>query len=188
MSEQGESTDKLNNRQRAFVEHYLRCWNASESARLAGYSVNSARSQGVRLLTDANIQAEITRRLAELKASADEVITRLTDHARGTMEDFIVIGEGGDASINLNQARERNRLHLVKKLKSKRRKLKDGNLEFETEIELYDAQNAIVQLGRHHKLFTDKVEDDRVKALIDELADIRRQEAELAKAQAGDSA
>jgi hypothetical protein len=120
-----------------------------------------------------------------LKAGADEVITRLTDHARGTMEDFIVVGEGGDAAIDLNQARDRSRLHLIKKIKSKRRKLKDGILEFETEIELYDAQSAVVQLGRHHKLFTDKVEDDRVKALLDELADIRRRRAEIERARAG---
>jgi phage terminase small subunit len=177
----------LNNRQRAFVEHYLRTWNASESARLAGYSVKTAYSIGHELLKKPEVVVEIERRLEELKAGADEVITRLTDHARGTMETFIKIGDNGAAWVDLNQAREAGALHLVKKLKSKQRNLKDGETEYETEIELYDAQNAIVQLGRHHKLFTDKVEDDRVKALLDELADIRRRRAEIERARTGNS-
>lgn len=173
----------LTHKQQAFIEHYLQCWVGAEAARRAGYSVKSARDAASRLLTDADIQAGITRRLDELKASADEVITRLTDHARGTMEDFIAINRDGTASIDLVAAQTANRLHLIKKMKSKHRRLKDGETEIENEIELYDAQNALVQLGRHHKLFTDKIEDDRVKALLDELADIERREAELAKAQ-----
>jgi len=178
----------LTRKQQAFVEYYLQSWNKSDAARRAGYSVKTAYSIGHELLKKPEILAEITRRLEELKASADEVITRLTDHARGTMEDFISINGDGTASIDLVSAQTANRLHLIKKMKSRHRRLKGGGTEIENEIELYDAQSALVQLGRHHKLFTDKIEDDRVKALLDELADIRRRRAELSRARDADTA
>lgn len=73
----------------------------------------------------------------------DEVLSRLADEARGTMEDFISFNEGPypTFTLDLAKARERNVLHLIKKLKYD----KDGN----PEIELYsalDAQKVIVQL------------------------------------------
>lgn len=143
----------LTNKQQAFVEHYLRIWNATEAARQAGYSAKTANQQGPRLLVNVGIQAAISARLAELKMGADEVLTRLSSHARGTMDDFV----RGDY-IDLERARERGVMHLVKKFKVTT--TTDGK-DFEThrtEIELYDAQAALVQLGRHHKLFTDRVE------------------------------
>lgn len=42
-------------RQRAFCEHYAACGNAAQAAREAGYSERTARSQGQRLLTNADI-------------------------------------------------------------------------------------------------------------------------------------
>lgn len=45
----------MNPRQRAFAEHYAACGNAAEAARKAGYSERTARSQGQRLLTNADI-------------------------------------------------------------------------------------------------------------------------------------
>ena len=41
----------MNQRQRAFCEAYLKCGNAAEAARKAGYSARTARSIGQRLLT-----------------------------------------------------------------------------------------------------------------------------------------
>jgi len=70
---------KLTNKRIAFVEHYLACWNASEAARRAGYK---QRNEGHRLLTNADIQAHIKERLAEVTMSADEVLQRLAEIAR----------------------------------------------------------------------------------------------------------
>ena len=46
----------MNERQRRFAEYYAACGNAAEAARQAGYSERTARSQGQRLLTYADIQ------------------------------------------------------------------------------------------------------------------------------------
>lgn len=51
--------DQMTEQQQRFVEHYARTANATEAARLAGYSERSARSIGNRLLTKANIREAI---------------------------------------------------------------------------------------------------------------------------------
>lgn len=145
---------KLTNRQRVFVEHYLTCWNATEAARQAGYSARTANQQGPRLLVNVGIQAAIKARLAELQAGADEVLQRLTDHARGSIEPFLNEGNGLDLAL----ARERKQLHLVHKLKQSTTVDTEGRVTRKVELELYDAQAALVQLGRHHKLFVDRQE------------------------------
>jgi phage terminase small subunit len=147
----------LTHKQQLFVEHYLTCLNATEAARRAGYSPKTAYSIGSENLTKPEIAAEIDRRVSEVAMSADEVLRRLADHARGTIEDFVSFVERDDpvtgnketiAVIDLEHAREMGKLHLLKKL----REDKDGSRT----IELHDPQAALGQLGRYHGLFLDK--------------------------------
>lgn len=77
----------LTNKRIAFVEHYLGCWNASKAARLAGYK--QAHSQGPRLLGNVDIQVYIQTRLTDVSMGTDEVLTRLTEIARGDSRDTI---------------------------------------------------------------------------------------------------
>lgn len=158
--------NKFNQRQ-AFIEHYLVCWNGSEAARRAGYSLHTANEQAARLLASASVQDAIAARIAELKAGADEILLRLASHSRSSMEDFI----HGEV-IDLQQARERGKLHLVKKFKVTT--ITDGE-KFERhiqEIELYDAQAATVQLAKLLGLYI-----DRMKVTIDDVTN--RSNAEL---------
>ena len=59
----------------------------------------------------------------------------------------------------VSKAREAGITHLIKKVKERTVMTSNSNgEETEThtfELELYDAQAALVQLGRYHKLFTD---------------------------------
>ena len=141
----------LNARQEAFVTEFLKCRNASEAARRAGYT-GRANTIGPRLLANVGIAAEIKRRTAEAAMGEDEVLGRLADQARGTIEDFISfnLGPYPTFTLDLDKARERGRLHLVKKLKY--------NSEGYPEIELYDAQAALVQLGKNLGMFVDKAD------------------------------
>ena len=129
--------------QEAFINEYLKCRNGAEAARRAGYSEKTARTIAAQNLAKLDIQEEIKRRTAEGAMESDEVLSRLADTARGTMEDFVSFNEGPypEFTLDLAKARERNKLHLIKKLKYD----KDGN----PEIELYsalDAQKVLVQL------------------------------------------
>jgi phage terminase small subunit len=152
----------LSTKQLAFIENYLTHWNATKAAIDAGYSGKSARSIGSENLTKPDIQAAIQERLAELKMSADEVLTRLTGQARGSLAPFLRRDADGDLfGFDLGETQP---LHLFKKASSTRRKQNGGDDKDETvtietvAIELYDAQAALQLLGKHHKLFTDKVE------------------------------
>lgn len=70
----------LNHKRQKFVEEYLKCWNATEAARRAGYA--HPNTQGPRLLVNVCVKNLITERLDELHMSADEVLERLARIAR----------------------------------------------------------------------------------------------------------
>ncbi|MGB8644028.1 MAG: terminase small subunit [Anaerolineae bacterium] len=135
---------ELTLKQRAFVEHYLMCWNASEAARRAGYRTR-ANTAGARMMSNDVIFGLIQARFGELAMSANEILARLSDQARGSIDDFI--GAGG--VIDLKKARQASRMHLLHRY---------AVTDKGTSIELYDAQAALVQLGRHHVLFADRRE------------------------------
>lgn len=140
----------LTPKQQAFVEHYLQCWNASEAARRAGYN-GRANTVGPRLLSNVVIAQAIKERLAELKMSADEVLVRLTEQARGDMSEFIRFEDGVKMPFSdWKAAYDKGLFRLVKKFKY--------DAQGRPEIELYDAQAALVQMGKAHGLFVDKQE------------------------------
>ena len=145
----------LTGKRQAFIDEYLKCWNASEAARVAGYAAPG--QQGHRLLKDVEISEEIQRRVSERAMSADEVLIRLADMARGDMSDFVSFVPGiKQPLLDLAKAYDAGKFGLVKKLKY----TDQGGIEFE----LYDAQAALVQLGKVHKLFVDRQD---VNATVD---------------------
>lgn len=154
----------MNARQALFVEEYLRTFNATQAALAAGYSPKTAHSIGAENLKKPEIATAISQRLTEAAMSADEVLMRLADHARGSIDDFVQVTEAGPV-FNFKAAQEAGKLHLIKKLKTKTKIYVAGKgdeaidvTEIDVEFELYDAQSALEKLGRHHKLFTDQTD------------------------------
>lgn len=72
----------LNAKQTKFVNEYLRDLNASQAAIRAGYSKNTSRSIANKLMTNADIQAEISRKIdkraARTEITADRVLLELS--------------------------------------------------------------------------------------------------------------
>lgn len=153
----------MRNKQRAFIEEYFKDWNATQAALRAGYSPRSAYSIGQENLKKPEIAVAIKQRIDEKAMSADEVLSRLAEHARGDMGDFLDIGPMG-FEIDLDKAKELGITHLIKKARMKTiitMGKNDQDTEIhDMEIELYDAQAALVHLGRHHALFTDNTSTD----------------------------
>jgi hypothetical protein len=220
----------LTGKQAAFVDAYLGSarFNATEACRLAGYKGSriTLRAVGSDNLAKPPIQAAIRERLAERAMSSAEVLSRLSEQARGDIRDVITIVPGGvdrdrwvrdlisalkgsglvqrarpsgdseedeavadtpegfademreagrQASIrkvsellgkepqepgwrvDLEKAEQLGVTHLVRKISYDR--------EGRPELELYDAQAALVQLGRHHALFVDRSQVDAPEAL-----------------------
>lgn len=159
---QGKLTDK----QKLFIAEYITSWNATRAALKAGYSEKTAKQMGTENLAKPTIRAAIDEKLKALTLGADEVLMRLSQHATGSLMDFLDL-ETGDVNITTEEARQK--FHLVKKIKRTRHTSKDGYESVTTEIELHDPQSALVQLGRYHKLFTDKQEHKLDDAQFDQL-------------------
>lgn len=143
------------------MEYYLgrAHWNATEAARLAGYS--DPEQSGWENKKKQEIQAAISERVAAVAMTADEVLIRLAEHARGSFKPFVTEGMDGELWPDLTTQAAQDNLHLLKKIKPKKRvggSKEDPWTETEIELEIHDPQAALVHLGRHHKLFTDKIE------------------------------
>lgn len=148
----------LNTKQTVFVEEYLKCWNSSEAARRAGYNGRSNQI-GSRLLTNVDIKAQIDERIAELKMSTDEVLIRLAEQARGSLAEFTDVQLMADL-------KDHPRAHLIKHLTTDVYEDKLGKLHYKTKFELYDAQAALVHIGKAHGLFNNDAGSSEDKPLI----------------------
>lgn len=148
-------TTKLTDKQLVFIERYLTTWNATQAAIDAGYSAKTARVTGPENLSKPAIQAAIAERLAELKMSADEVLVRLSEHARGSIAPFMRISPDGELhGFDLSDDRPLNLLHKVTITKRTVKELTEEKVS----IELYDAQAALALIGKHHGLFVEKID------------------------------
>jgi phage terminase small subunit len=184
--------ENLNPRQRKFIEFYLgeAHFNATKAAEMAGYKGNK-NTLGVTaydLLRNPKIKTELDACLSAMTMPANVVLTRLTEIAEGDAAD--VCDEQGNFSFRL--AKERHKTHLLKKmkvkrtLKQKKTEIRDDMRTFlaedeteqiesdveiiyeEVEFELHDSHGALRDIGKHHKLFTDKSEIDLdVKGTLD---------------------
>jgi phage terminase small subunit len=148
----------LSNLQREFINQYFLCGrNATEAVIRAGYKVKdnrtTAASIGYENLRKPQIKEAIEAQLKEAAMGANEVLFLLSEQARSSFEDFL--DERGNPSIE--KAREAGKMHLIKRWKTKKT-ISDKITIIENEVELHDSQSALIQLGRYHKLFTDKVQ------------------------------
>jgi phage terminase small subunit len=148
---QGELTDK----QKLFVEFYLIHMNGTLAAKLAGYKGN-ANVLAVTAhdnLRNPKIRSAVDEALAERVMGKGEVLARLADQARGDMREFI--GKGAESLKKHPGGR------LIKKYERTVTTMTLGDngeerVEEKVKVELYDAQAALVQLGRYLGLFIDR--------------------------------
>lgn len=124
--------------------------NATQAAIRAGYSKRTARSQGQRLLTHADIAARIEKRRAaqvsRTQITADFVLTELLKIATANGADFAAIDGRGHVKWTPTADLPPEKRAAVAGIKTGR----DG-----TEIKTYDKMRALELLGKHLGLFQD---------------------------------
>ena len=154
--------DKLTGKQQVFINAYLsNGFNATEAARTAGYKGHdqTLSSVGYENLRKPEIALQISERLNEHCASANEVLQVLSNQMRGSLVEVIRIAGDPELADELKKAGVDK---LLKKHKIRRsiRTTKDGETieEITHEFEIHDPQAAAVHIGKHHKLFTEKHE------------------------------
>ena len=88
----------MTERQKRFVDAYIKTGNASEAARLAGYSRKNVNVDGAKLLANSSISREIEKRLKELEsertADVKETLEYLTSVMRGEKTEIVVVVVG----------------------------------------------------------------------------------------------
>lgn len=137
-------------KQKLFIEHYLATRNGTRAAELAGYAgnQNTLKQVAAENLAKPYIRAEIDRRLRPFILSANQVLAGLSSIA----ENDIAEAFEADGSFNLEKAKERGVTRLIKSLNF------DKDTGKMTKVELYSAHDGLRDLGKYHKLFTEKLE------------------------------
>lgn len=151
-----------------FISKYFECGlNATEAARQLGYAFPN--TQGPRLLLNVGVREEINRRLTEKHMGADEVLARLADMARSDISTFAKIED----TSALTDEDYKGKTHVIKKFKKNVSRGKDGTVYTNIELELYDAQNALINIGKQHGLFADKhIIETKVEKELDSILEI----------------
>ena len=139
---------KLNEKQKAFANYYIESLNATESyVKAYECSYNTARTNGARLLANANIKRYIDEVMSAKDesriASQDEILQILTDIARGVTEEEVV---------QFSQLGEELRTTRKPTIK--------------------DRMKASELLGKRYRMWTDKIEADVNQQVIFEGEDM----------------
>ena len=117
---------------------------------LCGWTQNrrSAYVIAYRLLENVITQREIKRLMTKDVLTAQDVLVGLSDKAKADIADVLE----SDGSFDIARAKERNKSKLIKSLKF------DKDSGKVVGLELYSAHEAERDLGKFHKLFTERVE------------------------------
>lgn len=142
-----------NKKHRLFIDEYFKQnLNGTKAYQTVyGCTYDAARANAPKLLAIACISEEIEYRLKQSAMSADEVLSRLAEQARGDIGDFLTFSSGVKLPvIDLEKAKKEGKLHLIKKLK-----YGDNN---RVDFELHDSQSALVHLSKILGLLADRLE------------------------------
>lgn len=153
----GNGNGKLTGKQKAFVDAYLgeANFNATKAARIARYDSdddNVLAAIGSQNLRKLKVAEKISQRLSESAMTPDEVLARLAEIARGDHRHYMCI----DGTLDIEQLVQDGKAHLIKSIRPN---------QHGTIYEFCDMQGALVQLGKHHGLFTDRI-DHNVKGQV----------------------
>jgi phage terminase small subunit len=152
----------LTKRQRIFVAHYLKDGNGTKAAIAAGYSKKGARVAGVRLLTNANVSAEITEKseklIKKLEISAENVLQEIARLAFLDPSKFFDANGRLIPIAKLDDDTKRCLASLdVEELFAGKGESRE-QIGVLTRIKFVDKGINLERLGRYLKLFTDKHE------------------------------
>lgn len=148
--------ETLTPKQALFVEHYVSSWNAAEAAREAGYPRKAARNVGYENLTKPHIQAHIKKvldaRLQQVGVRGERVLEEIARIAFADYTDFAEV-KGGFLKIRDTGDLPRDKRAVIAQISEVSKE--HGR---DVTLKVHDKVKALELLGKHLKLFTDKVE------------------------------
>lgn len=157
MDEAGKERKSVTKKQKLFCEEYLVDMNATHAAIRAGYSPKSASDIGSENMKNPEIEAEITRLMAERSkrtgVTSDRVLEELSKIAFCNPADVINLQNG-----TLLDENEIKKAAAIASVKVKQIPTRDGEIITEREIRMADKIKALELCGKHIGLFKEKVE------------------------------
>ena len=155
--------DHLSAKQRRFVEEYLVDLNASQAALRAGYSPHTAAKIGTHLMAKSSIAHAIQRamdvRSKRTDITADRVLREIACLGYSNVMHYQVDGSN---NLVLSPDAPPEAMRAVSSIKRKTRIIprrgEESIVEHELEFRLWDKNTALTNLGKHLKLFTDRLE------------------------------
>lgn len=157
---------KLTGKQLKFATEYIQCLNATEAARRAGYGGSDASLAqiGHQNLRNIEIKRFIDQQLNDHIMSAQEVLHRLTEIARGDITD--VVDEYG--YLDTQKAIARGKGGLIKSVEYTSSTSEDADT-YSSKVAIYDKMDALKTLARYHNLLVNRIQVDdwRTKAIED---------------------
>lgn len=143
---------ELTVRQRAFAAAYAKHGNAEKAAKEAGYSARSARQNGSRMLTNADIKAEVGRLVGGALKKAEVTVERIVDEfALAGFADLTDFVEWGPEGVKLKPSKE---LDVAKR----RSIVEVSEGQYGIKIKLAGKIEALNSLAKYQGMFVDKHE------------------------------
>ena len=171
---------RRNSRHDRFAREYIKDLNGTRAAIAAGYSKKGARVTGSKLLSNPNVQSllrELTEKQAiKLDLSAEVVLDELKKMGLSNMMDYIETTADGGAVVDLS-ALTRDHAAAVQEVTVDT--YMDGKGEDAREVKrikfkLADKNRSLELLGKHLKLFTEKIEITGLDKLAESIAEARK--------------
>ena len=144
---------RLTDKQRAFIDAYLRCLNGYRAAKEAKYNGDEATLRAIASenLSKPNIRAEIDRRMEAVGLTDAEILHRLKEQATADYEELIVYDDWGYHSLDIAGFLKAGKGHLIKELREERGQGGKAKLT----VKLHDAQTALLNLAKIKGMFKD---------------------------------
>ena len=171
---------RKNSRHERFCREYIKDLNGTRAAIAAGYSAKTAEAAASRLLRNVKVQAllaKLTKKHADkLDLSAEKVLAEFSSMGFSNMLDYMKVTEEGDAYVDLSNLTQEHAaaIHEVTVDEYVEGKGKHARKVKRTKLKLVDKIRSLDLLGRHLKLFTEKVEMSGLEGLADKLAEARK--------------
>lgn len=174
---------KLTDKEQRFVQEFLVDLNRTKAAERAGYSDKSARQIGSELMAKPHVQDAVEQALAARSArtqvSADRVIRELAKVGFVNMKDLATWEDGRPALRDSGDIAEED----AAAIKSFSYSSSSGETNSESfSFQTHDKVRALELLGKHLKLFVDRVEHDITVGLAEKLESARQRAAQSAPA------
>ena len=174
------SMARKNSRHELFAREYVKDLNGKRAAIAVGYSAKTADAAASRLLSNVKVQtlvATLTKKHADkLDLSTEKVLSELSSMGFSNMLDYMKVTQEGGAYVDLSdltrgQAAAIQEVTVDEYVEGKgmhARKVK------RTKLKLVDKIRSLELLGKHLKLFTERIEVSGTAGLAEALAAARK--------------